>query len=313
MGQEAVIVAQQVLLIFIFILIGMIAVWSKLVPKEAGSHLSNICLITVTPAVLISSYQRELNTEHLRGLGLAFLMAAVAHGIAIAVAMLAIRKRKDSRYRVERMAVIFSNCGYMAIPLVSAVMGDIGVYYLSAFIGVFNILLWTVGAVVLGGKEQISLRKAIVNPGVLGLAAGMLLYFLQIKLPTPLDQAVDYMAALNTPLAMITAGIFLSGIKPRYVLKNPRQYYVALLRLIVVPLILLGVIALTGVARWFPGVRDVIMAAVLACACPTAAAVSQFPVRFGQDSEYGAEMVAFTTLLSMGTLPLMNYLVNLIV
>ena len=32
---------------------------------------------------------------------------------------------------------MYSNCGFMAFPLIAAVLGDIGVFYGSAFVGVF--------------------------------------------------------------------------------------------------------------------------------------------------------------------------------
>ena len=110
-----------------------------------------------------------------------FLLAAlVIHGINILVSELVIRDRDPMRKSFFRFSAIFSNCGFMAVPLQTAILGSLGVFYGSAYLLVFTVLTWTLGIqLVKGGKMAFSWRTLLMNPGVVGVVIAMVLYLLQ--------------------------------------------------------------------------------------------------------------------------------------
>ena len=63
-------------------------------------------------------------------------------------------RRKDSRTPIFRFACIFSNAAYMGFPLISALFGSEGLLYASAYVTVFNILLWTMGYGFVSGSSD---------------------------------------------------------------------------------------------------------------------------------------------------------------
>lgn len=71
--------------------------------------------------------------------------------LAAGVAKLSIHRGDKGKCAVARMSAMYSNCGFMAFPLISAVLGEIGVFYGSAFVGMFNLFLWTQGRALLLG------------------------------------------------------------------------------------------------------------------------------------------------------------------
>ena len=56
------------------------------------------------------------------------------------------------------------------------------------------------------------LEKGAATPGIISLAIGLPLFLLSVKLPEPLGSAVDLIAGLNTPLAMVCVGVFIAGV-----------------------------------------------------------------------------------------------------
>ena len=48
-------------------------------------------------------------------------------------------------YPDKRMCVVFTNCGFMALPLLDALYGSYGIFLGSSFIVVNNLLLWSYG------------------------------------------------------------------------------------------------------------------------------------------------------------------------
>ena len=201
-------------------------------------------------------------------------------------------------------AMVYSNCSFMAIPLLQAVVGSEGVFYGSAYIAVFNLFMWTHGVFLMSGERSMkAVRKALLNPGVLSVAAGLALFFTPFRFPYVVGQVTGYIASLNTPLAMLLTGIFISrsGIKTAF--SDPKVYGISAVRLLLIPLLVLGVIWALPVAR---------TACIISAACPCAASCSMFALRYKQDVSYSSKMITVSTLLSVLTLPLLILLAGLV-
>ncbi len=309
--KEAVLVGQQIILIYIYITIGILCSKKKIITHENGRAFSNFLLVVVTPCLMIKSYMRPLEIRHLLGLLLAFLLAFLFHILAIIISGLLIKKRDDAKYLIERMGAIYSNCGFMAIPLIAATVGEIGIFYAVAFISIFNIVIWSHGVMMMTGQKKFKLRPALFNPGVIGFMTGLFIYCLQLRIPAIIDQAVTGIAALNTPLAMITTGAFLAHIQLKALFNDRHIYYASMMRLVILPLVMLVLVKLLGTHTWMQGADKVIMASMLACAAPAAASITLFPAKFGLEGSHGAKIIALSTLFSIVTLPLVTFVTRI--
>lgn len=308
---EALLVGRQVLLIFLYVLIGIFCVKKKIITSEAGKQFSNFIVTVVMVSVVIKSYIRPMEKQYLLGIVLAIGLAALFHILAIIASSLFIKEREDIRYRIERMGVVYSNCGFMGIPLIYAAVGDIGIFYAVAYISIFNIVLWSHGVMTLSGEKKINIRSAIINPALIAFTIGFVIFCTQIPVPNMVVEVLGSIADMNTPLAMITTGVFLANIDFKSTFANKRIYYVTALRLILLPMIMLTIIKLLGVIHWMPGANEVVMASVIGCACPAAASITLFPAKYNMDGEYGAQIIAVSTLLSVITIPVFNLITNL--
>ncbi len=301
-------VLEQVAVIFVLIFIGFICVKIKFIDKAGVSQMTNILLSFVTPCVLIQSYQAKVYTPNL-AMGLlwgALFSVLTILGTAL-LSVLIFRKEPTKRYRINRFASVYSNCGFMAIPLLQSVLGADGVFYGSAYLAVFTVVYWTLGVYTFTeNAKDLSVKNVVLNIGVIATIVSVTLFVFEVKLPNIVMQPVGFMAGLNTPIAMIILGSYLAGVKFKEIFKNGSMYIVSLLRLLVFPLLSLGVCMLlkldTGVAQ----------AIMISSACPTAAVTTLFAVRFKLDAEYSAQIVSVTTLLSILTIPLVMLIMGLI-
>ena len=126
----------------------------------------------------------------------------------------------------------------MAIPLQKALLGEDGVFYGAAYVAVFNLVLWSYGVMAMSGdRKALSARRLLLNPGVIGLAAGLLLFFTGIRLPAFLEAPVGHLAALNTPLPMLIVGFYLADADLKSAVRNKRLIASMGLRLLAVPLL----------------------------------------------------------------------------
>lgn len=300
MIQSFLVVGHQVVILFILIFIGFLCNKTRLLKQEAVNGMTDLVLYVVTPCLIIVSFQRPCNPQLLGSLGLAFLIAFVYHLINIAFAHTLIHDSVDSRRRVLRFALVFSNAGYMSIPLQRALLGEEGVFYGAAVIAVFNLVVWSYGLVLMSGETRhVSARKLILNPGVLGVVFGLIFFIGSVKLPGIIAEPMRSIGELNTPIPMLIIGYYLADAHFKRVLKDIRVHLVVFLRLIVVPLLLLALMLMLGVRG-----EALVVACVIAASAPAAAATTMFAAKFGQDTLLSVGIVSYSTVISIVTMPL---------
>ena len=308
-------VAQQVAILFVLIGTGAALRKLKVIPEHAIQGLVNLLILVVTPCLIVDVFQRPFDPAMLRGLFLTFAVAVFAHLAVIAVATLAVRHADEDVVRPLRMAAVFSNAGFMGIPLEQALLGDRGVFYGAVYIVVFNLFMWSWGV---GRMKNEELRvkshaeggrilnssflnlHSIVNPGTVGIACGLPLFFFSVRLPAVVGVPVHEIAALNTPVAMIIIGYCLVGAKLGRVARMPCVYVATALRLLVCPLLMIAVL------HPFRHLldRNMTLAVVIAASAPVAAMVSMFAAKFGRDVDVSVAVVSGSTLLSVLTMPI---------
>lgn len=147
---------------------------------------------------------------------------------------------------------------------------------------------------------------------MIGLGVGLLLYCTGWRFPEVITSTINFVADLNTPLAMIITGVFLASVNLGETLRDMRVHFASLLRVVLFPLLMLALIKLTGAANLFPKAEVVAFSILIACACPSAASTVLMISKMGGDSTHGAKVLAVSTVLSLVTLPLMVILYNLV-
>lgn len=301
---------------------GFILVKTKLISSDAAAPFSALVLYACQPMLMLMGFQK---TPYDASIGVNMLIVA---GIAFAVHFIMIGltylcfKNKDNNAKINclRFASVFSNCGYMGLPFLQTLFGGNEVLlgelliYASVIVGVFNILTWSVGVYMMtGDKKQMSFKKAFLNPTVIGLFLGLMLFFV-LKVPI-VDVAVDgstldviltklvasfnFLAEMVTPLAMIVIGIRLANVSFRNLFLDKWAYVSCAFKLIVMSLISILAVA------FLPISVTVKYAIFFLLSMPSATSTVLFAVQFGGDSESGSVFVLLSTVLSVITIPLM--------
>lgn len=209
----ALITAQQVVVLFLLIGTGMVAVKSGVLKLENKQALSNLLVYIIVPAMVVNSYRMEFSAQILRNLLAAFGMSVLSVLLGTVITLLLTARKTGSRMPIFRFACIFSNAAYMGFPLISALFGSEGLLYASAYVTVFNILLWTLGyGLVSGGSSVKEVARSLVRTPVLyAIVVGLGIYLLQIPLPALITQPLELLAGVNTPLSMLITGMLVAA------------------------------------------------------------------------------------------------------
>ena len=292
-------VGQQVLVLFILIGVGALLTKCGFITGQGASAMTDVVLYAVTPCVIVNAFQREYRPELLGGLLITLLCAFSVMLASVLLAELIYRKTAISRAVVLKFSLVFSNCGFMALPLQEAVLGQDGVFYGAAYIAVFNIFMWTYGLITMSRKTELrSALKAVVNPGIIGTAIGLLLFVFSVELPTVILSPIKLLAALNTPVPMLVIGYHLMHADLRRVLRDKGAYFAMAMRLILIPLAALSILYLAGAE----GV--VAVAVIIAVSAPVAAFTTMMSAKYGRDTALSAGIVSASALFSLITMPL---------
>lgn len=299
----ALITGNQIVILFVLIFTGFLTYKMGLITLEGKKSISNLLLYIVSPSLILNTYQVDFNTEMFHGLLNALLLSFLVHIISFAVAFIFIRPQKNSDFAIERFAVIFSNAGYMGIPLIQALYGTEGTFYSTAYLTAFNIVMWTLGVIMMTGKTDIkTILNAFKSPSVIAVFIGISVYLLKIKLPSVIGQPISYIASMNTPVAMLLTGISIAGSPLGKMLRRKELYIISSLKLLLIPAVCLAVFCLLGVSSLSS------LVILITSACPSAAATTMFAIKYEKNEEIGAGSVIISTLLCIVTLPLFVFI-----
>ena len=156
-------VSEQVVILFILIGIGYLCGKFGFIEDISSKRMTDIVLYIVTPCVMINAYQIDFNPSILANLGITAICAISVHIISIILSGIIFRNGDASKNAVLKFGAIFSNCGFMSLPLQQAIIGQEGVLYGAAFIGIFNIVVWSYGVVCMSGNIKNLPIKSKIN------------------------------------------------------------------------------------------------------------------------------------------------------
>ena len=295
----AYITATKIIEMFIILLVGAGAYKVGIADEETGSRLTRILLNIISPCVILLSYQIDFDKERLYGLAVTAILSLASFVIAIAVSKIAVSKKTGPDMAVERMSIVYSNCGFIGIPLINGILGGKGVFYMTAYLTVFNLFVWSHGIMLMSGKSE-SVKKtarSLINPSNAAIILGVFLFLTGIKLPEIIREPVGLIGGMNTPAAMLISGINLAQSDFLGGLKNKRTYIVSLSKLIVVPGLTLLLLMAAGADR------SISITILTAAACPSGAMGTMFALQYKKNSQYASNLLTITTALSLITIP----------
>ena len=289
------ILIKQILVMLAMMSIGVVLYKIKAVDEAGVAQLSNLALYVATPCVVLRALAIPFDAEKISTGVVVMLFFLVIFFVSIVVGRLGCGKVD----RIGTFAVVFSNSGFVGIPLIEGILGSEYVFYVTMTMVVGTITFWTYGVYLMSGdKNEVSVKKILSNPNLIAVVVGMALFFAPVELPYVVAQVINGMANMNTGLGMVILGATLGASNIGLMISDTRLYKAILLRLIAVPLVCIPILML------MPVEFEVRMVMMIIAAAPAASATSMLALKYGGDYSYGTGLAIGTTIVSMITMPL---------
>lgn len=289
------ILIKQILVMLAMMSIGVVLYKIGQIDEKGVAQLSNLALYVATPCVVVQSLAIQFDFEQLKIGGWVIAFFALILALSVVIGTFGCGKADP----VGTFAVVFSNSGFVGIPLISGILGQEYVFFVTMTMVVTTIVFWTYGVYIMSGdKNEVSVKKILTNPNLIAVVIGLILFFAPVELPYIIKQVLAGMANMNTGLGMIILGATLGASNISLMVTDTRLYKAIFLRLVVVPIACIPLLLL------MPTAFEVRMVMMIIAAAPAASATSMFALKYGRDYSYGTGLSIGTTIVSMLTMPI---------
>ena len=198
---------------------------------------------------------------------------------------------------------VFSNLGFIGIPVVSSILGEEYVVYVTEFLLIYTLVFYTYGIALMDGSFSLSSLKSMINPGTVSGTAALLVILLGIQLPDFIKTAVTYLGNVTSPMALVAVGFTLAHSDWKKIFGQPRLYVFSVIKLLALPLLMLPLLRLAT--------QD--QALISVCMVMFGMPIGNMPLILGTqkgiDGTTCSAAIILTTLLCVFTIPILLALV----
>lgn len=274
--------------------------------------VSNLILYVAQLALIISPFIRAYDKSMLSGIIGVFVISFFAHVLFYGIALVFIPGVSTAIKKVLRFSVVFSNAGYMGIPLIEAVLGSDAAIYATIYNISFNLFMWSLGRYIYTeDRKYISPLKMFINPAAVAVYIGLFIFFLPIEgyIPAVIISAIDMLKGLVAPLSMMLVGYHMAGADFKNLFKTKSMFIAMAVRLIVCPVVLFGILKLFSVLGIYHN-EIAVTVSLLAAATPAATSTSMLAEKHDGDTKTSGMLVPASTILAVLTMPLVALLLK---
>lgn len=320
---------QKVALMTILVTLGFIMKKAKKADCSLAKGFADTVVYLSQPAMIIYSFlEAEFSARIIKTAVLVLIISMVLHALYFVIANLLFKNAPTKQQVVLRFATVFTNAGFMGIPLISELISPEAAVYATFYVVSFNMYNWSLGCYIYTkDKSYISAKKMLINPATIPTYIGLAIYLISglCTMPAAFQPIIDnfiipvlqndvlYLLKCTVmPLSMMMIGIRLAEADFKTMFKDKYLPVLLIVRLIVIPLGVMGImklIALTGIipAELLIPAATVV---VISSSTPAAAMANIFAERFDGDAVYASKIVSISTLFSMATMPLIAALLS---
>lgn len=305
---EAGIIFQQMIIIFLLILVGYICKKCKLINEDNKKCISSLVINVFNPSLLISSTLSSDKSPSTDTLIEATISAVVMFIVLSILGKLFSVAEKDEREKkVLRLMYIFSNIGFIGIPVIKAVMGNEYLIHVAIFNIEYTIYFYTYARSLVmndngkaNKKARFDIRPAIFNTGTIAACLSLVFFLLKIKLPYIVSVSLTHLGNATTPLAMMIVGITIAEQKKLIsILKDKSIYLFCFIKMLMVP----AIVAI--ILKYLPISEEMKVLTLIMVSMP----VGNMPLILLNENNWNAHRcsngIILTTLLSVLTIPLL--------
>lgn len=283
--------------IFFLIILGFIAVKTRLMPSDALPGLGRFVLYFTLPALIFSTlvhmdFADVIEPKFLLAYGVGSLLSFVL-GLLIARTLL---KNNLTGSGIKALGMSMSNSAFFGLPVLILVFNDPPTVAFTMALIVENMLLFPIALMTIeygNGKGEnqslLHIWKSVIkrvsrNPLIIAIVAGFIGSALHIRLPSALDESLRMLSAASATTALFVIGGSLVG--------SSIKGNMSEISTVIIGKLIMHPLCVAVVAMCIPGLNpELRLAAILLAAMPM---MSIYPIIGGN---YGYRSICASILM----------------
>ncbi len=321
------ILVQKVMLLTVMVILGVILRKTNKVDGGSAKTFSNIVIYLAQPAMIIYSFlDVKFSFEIIYTAIFVFVAAIIFHFMDFGISVVLFRKAPEKQKVILTFAGVFTNAGFMGIPLIAELFGSEAAVYATFYVVAFNIFNWSLGCYIYTkDKSYMSPKKMFINPATIPTYIGLFFFilggfvnvpnavaplWLDFIVPIIKDNVLFLLKSCVIPLSMMMIGFRLAESKLGTLFKDRYIPIITIVRLLIIPVIVMFVLKMVQLTGILPEnvFSDGAAVLVISASTPVAAMASIFAERYDGDAVYAGKIVSLTTVISMITMPIIAML-----
>lgn len=266
---------------------------------ETDKKISKLLLNVTLPAMIVGGVCTGDDLPEwsvvLEMLGVAMVFYVVEFAFALVVPRLV--GGTPGQRGVWRFGTVFGNLAFIGYPVAVGLFGPEALFYTVILTIPFNLMVYTMGPLMLAGAKRFSLRQ-MVSPATAAAILALILTLTRLRPPAVVGEALSFVGDLTPALSLLFVGSLLAGLPLKQLFASPRLWAFTAVRLLVMPAALLPILRSLGTGGLILNV------VVVEMGMPVAANGSLLCMEHGGDAECMAQVTFVSTLASILTIPI---------
>lgn len=302
------VIVEKILSIFLIIAVGVVANKKAILPDQANKYLVDLLMIITTPCMIISSIVSMELTEDTVILTLQMILYSVlwfaaSYALSWLFCMKVMKLKSHPDVGVYMAGMTTINNGFMGFPITLAIFGDDVLFFMILFQVMLIVYLYSVCIIQVnyGSKRSFDIHaiwKRLLNPCTISSVLGIIILLMGLHLPDMILETIDTIGSTTVPISMIVVGMQLGSSRISEVICDRCLVTISVVKMIFWPLITFFAV------NWLPLPVNMKIALIFGAAFPTSVAVVSITGMEHRNAVLAAQMIAFSTLLSLITLPI---------
>lgn len=293
----------SLVMIFLLIIPGIIFRKKDIISAAQSDGISSLAVNITWPCLVVDAMQMDFSAAVLKDSWymMAAAMVVFAMTAVVTLVLSKLLRLDNSKRYITAFMLLFGNTGFIGIPVIRALYGTEAVFFAAILEMVNDVVIFTIGMMLIQMSAGAKLRfepKLFLNPGLIGVIVGLLLFLLDIRLPEVIGGAVEMVGDATTPLTMFLIGYQLGGLKAKEILKDASIYVISFTKLLIVPV--LALIVLRVAVGDFSLLEKVL---IMSFAMPAGSVSVIFSQQYRGETAFATKTVLLSTLFSIVTIP----------
>ncbi|OUQ88249.1 AEC family transporter [Brevibacillus brevis] len=301
---------QSILIMAVIIGIGSLIGYRQPLTADSRQLVITIIINVAMPCIILDGiFQTTIDQQILYQIFAIFFISIILNCLGIFIGWLGARALPLPVKKRREIALLsgLGNTGFIGLPLCAALFGPKGALLAAIFDAGVDVVLWTVGVMMLQEKGSFSLKglKTLINIPMIAIVFGLGSAIIGFVPPEPVKQLFGTLSKLASPLAMMYIGMLL----PMF-LRNKPQVSLKLLsmpltfKLVVFPLMTAFLLSVFSIDS------EIVSVSLVQVAMPTLTLASILFGRYAADEEMGAMTTVCSTLLALLSIPVVLVMGN---